>query len=144
MVKSGELAKYQLAIVAHLINILGQVAIGYNIGCELEKKIKMHPVLKDIARNKGFRALVSAFHRHSHNRRCGIDNLTIYLNALAPTTCYTTRLRRQQAITIYLKHTNTFNTYQGSTLILCNKYWHALEIRATHDVLHESMQELGV
>ncbi|KAJ6586510.1 hypothetical protein DFH09DRAFT_1245702 [Mycena vulgaris] len=167
MVKSGELAKYPLAIVAHLIDILGQVAIGYDIGCELEKKIKMHPVLKDIARDKGFRALVGAFHGHGHNRRCGIDNLTIYVqgvgletlegceilfsksNALAPTTRYATRFHRQQAITTYLKHIDTFDTYlyknpHSQALVLCNKYRRALEIRATHDVLRESMRELGV
>jgi hypothetical protein len=34
-------------------------------------------------------------------------------NALAATTRYASRFHRQQAITTYLKHADTFDTYQG-------------------------------
>ncbi|KAJ6538646.1 hypothetical protein DFH09DRAFT_1249621 [Mycena vulgaris] len=162
MVKSGELAKYPLAIASHLMNVLGEVAVAYDVGCNLEKQIKAHPALKDLARDTGFRALVGAFHGHGHARLCGIDNLMIYVkgvgleagegceilfsksNALAPTTRYATRYYRQLAITTYLKHIDAFDTYHGLSLLLCNKYRRALRIRATHDVLRKSMRELGV
>ncbi|KAJ7857274.1 hypothetical protein B0H14DRAFT_2352306, partial [Mycena olivaceomarginata] len=131
MVRSSKLSKYPLAIVAHLLNILGEIAIGYDIGCKFGKIVKVHPALKDLARDKNFRALVGAFHGHGHNRLCGLDNLMTYVegvglealetcesffsksNALASTTRYSSRFHRQQAITTYLKHTDTFDTYQG-------------------------------
>ncbi|KAJ6522137.1 hypothetical protein DFH09DRAFT_938515, partial [Mycena vulgaris] len=162
MVKSGELAKYPLAIVHHLLDILGTVAMGYEVGCKLDKTIKAHPALKGLAHEKAFRSLVGAFHGHGHNRLCGVDNLTIYVrgvglealegceilfsksNALASTTRYSSRFHRQRAITTYFKHADTFDTYQGLTLMLCNKYRRALAIRATHGVLREAMVRLGV
>ncbi|KAJ7918559.1 hypothetical protein B0H13DRAFT_2321316 [Mycena leptocephala] len=162
MVKSGELSKYGLSIVNHLLNVLGEIALGYDIGCKLGKLVKAHPALKDIACEKDFWALVGTFHGHGHNRLCGLDNLMIYVkgvglealetcesffsksNALASTTHYASRFHRQQAITTYLKHADQFDMYQGLTLGLCNKYRRALEIKATHTSLHDAMRELGV
>ncbi|KAJ7829966.1 hypothetical protein B0H14DRAFT_2366152 [Mycena olivaceomarginata] len=131
MVKSGELSKYPLALTAHILNVLGEVAIGYDIGCKFGKMVKVHPALKELAADKNFRALVGAFHGHGHGRLCGLDNLMTYVegvglealeicesffsksNALASTTRYASRFHRQQAITTYLKHTDAFETYQG-------------------------------
>ncbi|KAJ6493462.1 hypothetical protein C8R45DRAFT_187933 [Mycena sanguinolenta] len=162
MVKSGELSKYPLSVTAHILNTLGEAAIGYDIGCKLGKMIKVHPALKDLARDKNFRALVGAFHGHGHNRLCGLENLMTYVegvgteplegcesffsksNALASTTRYASRFHRQQAITTYLQHTDTFDTYCGLTLLLCNKYRRALEIKSTFSALRDSMRELGV
>ncbi|KAJ7803376.1 hypothetical protein B0H14DRAFT_3154471 [Mycena olivaceomarginata] len=62
VVKSGELSKYPLAIMAHLLNILGEVAIGYDIGCKFDKMVKVHPALKELAADKNFRALVAQAH----------------------------------------------------------------------------------
>ncbi|KAJ7853837.1 hypothetical protein B0H14DRAFT_3653218 [Mycena olivaceomarginata] len=158
MVKSGELSKYPLAITAHLLNVLGEVAIGYDIGCKFGKMVKVHPALKELVHDKNFRALVGTFHGHGHNRLCRLDNLMTYVegvglealetcesffsksNALASTTRYASRFHRQQAITTYLKHTNTFDTYQG----LISKYRRALEIKSTYSALRQSMRELGV
>ncbi|KAJ6518121.1 hypothetical protein C8R47DRAFT_1205193 [Mycena vitilis] len=162
MVKSGELFKYPAAVTEHILDTLGEVGLGYDIGCKFGKKFKAHPALKDLARDKNFRALVGAFHGHGHNRLCGLDNLMTYVdgvglealegcesffsksNALSSVTRYATRFHRQQAITTYLKHTDTFDTYQGLTLLLCNKYRRALEIKSTYPVLLESMRELGI
>ncbi|KAJ6476159.1 hypothetical protein C8R45DRAFT_1054631 [Mycena sanguinolenta] len=162
MVKSGELSKYPLSVTAHILNTLGEVALGYDIGCKLGKIVKVHPALKDLARDKNFRALVGAFHGHGHNRLCGLDNLMIYVegvgseplegcesffsksNALASTTRYASRFHRQQAITTYLKHTDTFDTYHGLTTLLCSKYRRALETKSTYAALCKTMQELGV
>lgn len=129
-------SKYPLAVSHHLLNVLGEVALGYDIGCKLAKIIKAHPALKDLARSKNFRALVGAFHGHGHNRLCGLENLMTYVdgvglealegceiffsksNALASTTRYATRFHREQAITTYLKHTDTFDTYAN----LCKSF----------------------
>ncbi|KAJ7727652.1 hypothetical protein DFH07DRAFT_871547 [Mycena maculata] len=145
MVRSGELS-----------------LLRYDIGCKFGKKVKVHPALKELARDKKFRALVGSFHGHGHNRLCGLDNLMTYVegvgleageicetffsksNALAATTRYASRFHRQQAITTYLKHTDTFDTYQGLTVLLCNKYRRALGIKATYATLRQSMRELGV
>ncbi|KAF7344239.1 hypothetical protein MVEN_01715100 [Mycena venus] len=143
MIKSGELSKYPLAITAHLLNILGEIAIGYDIGCKFGKMVKVHPALKELAADKNFHALVGAFHGHGHGRLCGLDK-PHDSNALASTTCYASRFHRQQAITTYLKHVNTFETYQGLSLLLCSKYKRALEIKATETTLRATMRELGV
>ncbi|KAJ7801388.1 hypothetical protein B0H14DRAFT_2386481 [Mycena olivaceomarginata] len=81
-------------------------------------------------------AAIGAFHRHGHGRLCGLDNLMTYVegvrlealeicesffsksNALALTTRYASRFHREQAITTYLKHTDTFETYHG----LCESF----------------------
>ncbi|KAJ7066287.1 hypothetical protein C8F01DRAFT_1208564 [Mycena amicta] len=145
MVKSGELSKYPLAILFHLLNVLGELAMGYDVGCKLGKTVKAHPAIKDLAASNNFRALIGAFHGHGHARLCGLDNLLTYRwraaspsspnpIALASTTRYASRFHRQQAITTYLKHADAFDTYQGlSQPVLCNKY-----------PLYETMRELGV
>jgi hypothetical protein len=132
-------SKYPLAITAHLLNILGEIATGYDIGCKFGKMVKVHPALKELARDKSFRALVGAFHGHGHNRLCGLDNLMTYVegvglealetcesffsksNALASTTRYASRFHRQQAIGTYLKHADAFETYQGLSKFFLEK-----------------------
>ncbi|KAJ7707031.1 hypothetical protein B0H14DRAFT_3525882 [Mycena olivaceomarginata] len=150
-------SKYPLAITAHLLNTLGEIAIGYNIGCKFGKIVKVHPALKELAADKNFCALVGAFHGHGHGRLCGLDNLMTYVegigleapeicesffsksNTLASTTRYASRFHREQAIMTYLKHTDTFETYHG-----LSSTKRVLEIRATKTTLHATMRELGV
>jgi hypothetical protein len=72
-------SKYLLAITTHLLNILGEIAIGYDIGCKFAKMVKVHLALKELARDKSFRALVGTFHGHGHNRLCSLDNLMTYV-----------------------------------------------------------------
>ncbi|KAJ7467356.1 hypothetical protein B0H11DRAFT_2306441 [Mycena galericulata] len=162
MVKSGELAKYGFAITNHLLRVLGELGLGYDIGCKFGKMVKTHPVLGPLAIDQRFRALVGAFHGHAHNRRCQLCNLSTYVkgvgqegletcesffsksNALAATTRYATAFHRKQAITTYLKHTDRFDTWQGLSLLLCNKYRRALRTKETHAELHDAMLRLGV
>ncbi|KAJ7719756.1 hypothetical protein B0H14DRAFT_3098579 [Mycena olivaceomarginata] len=162
MVKSGELAKYGFAITAHLLNVLGEVATGYDIGCKFGKMVRMHPVLSSLAAANNYKSLVGAFHGHAHCRRCQLKNLTTYVegvgledleecesyfsksNALASTTRYSTAFHRQQAITTYLKHADTVDAYQGLSTVLANKYRRALKIKATLPMLRETMASLGV
>ncbi|KAJ7736214.1 hypothetical protein DFH07DRAFT_870697 [Mycena maculata] len=165
MVRSGELSKYPPSLTAHIPNVLGEVVLAYDIGCKFKKLVKVHPLLKELATNKNFRALVGAFHGHRHGRLCGLENLMTYVegmgleagegceiffsksNALASTTRYASRFHRQQAIMTYLKHVDTFETYCSLSLLaslLCSKYRRALEIKATYGSLRTAMQDLGV
>ncbi|KAF7341883.1 hypothetical protein MSAN_02043900 [Mycena sanguinolenta] len=162
MVKSGELAKYGFAITAHLLRVLGELGVGYDIGCKFGKMVRMHPALSSLVADNNFKALVGAFHGHAHNRRCQLKNLSTYVkgmgledleecesffsrsNALASTTRYATAFHRQQAITTYLKHVDTADAYQGLSLLLAAKYRRALKIKATEPLLRETMANLGV
>ncbi|KAF8145917.1 hypothetical protein K438DRAFT_1629234, partial [Mycena galopus ATCC 62051] len=119
MVKSGELAKYGFSVINHLIRVLGEVAIGVDIGCKTAKMVKAHPQLSQLAKNNCFRCLVGSFHGHGHGRLCQVCNLATYVegmgledcegcesffsksNALVSTTRYSTVFHRQQAITTY-------------------------------------------
>ncbi|KAJ7243703.1 hypothetical protein C8J57DRAFT_1438524 [Mycena rebaudengoi] len=168
MVMSGELygGKYGFAITNHLIRIFAEMGLslglGYDIGCKFGKQIQVHPILGPLARSHAFRALVGAWHGHAHNCRCQLDHLAKYVegvgredlegcesffsksNALAASTRYSTAFHRKQAITTYLKHTDTFDTYQGLSFLLASKYRRALEIKRTSSLFHEEMRRLGV
>ncbi|KAJ7855627.1 hypothetical protein B0H14DRAFT_3085411 [Mycena olivaceomarginata] len=133
MIRSGELAKYGFAVVNHLLNVIGQVAVGYDIGCKFGK--------------------MAAFHGHAHNWRCQLCHLATYVegvgledleecetffsksNGLAPCT--------RQSVS-YLKHTDVFDTYQSLSLLLVTKYKRALKVRHTWTALKETMRSLGV
>ncbi|KAJ7813590.1 hypothetical protein B0H13DRAFT_2382351 [Mycena leptocephala] len=141
MVKSGEMAKYPFAITAHLLRVLGEHTVGYDIGC---------------------RALVGSFHGHAHCCRCQLKFLAMYVkgmgledleecesffsksNALTSTTQYASAFHRQQAITTCLAHSDTANAYQGLTILIANKYRRVLQIRRTEGQLRETMAALGV
>ncbi|KAJ6571906.1 hypothetical protein B0H19DRAFT_1255832 [Mycena capillaripes] len=143
MIKSGE-SKYGFAVTTHLLRVLGEVANG------------------KLAANNNFKLLVGVFHGHGHNCCCQLDNLSTYvkgvgleplegcesffskLNALASTTCYASQFHQRQVITTYMKHTDTFDTYQNLSLLMCNRYQQALGIKATEPALQDTMQELGV
>ncbi|KAJ7321638.1 hypothetical protein DFH08DRAFT_1033595 [Mycena albidolilacea] len=153
MIRSGELAKYGFAVVNHLLNVIGQVAVGYDIGCKFGKMVNAHPVLGPLAREKGFKSLVGTFHRHAHNRRCQLCHLATYVegvgledleecesffsksNALAPCTRYATAFHRRQAIVSYLKH---------GCLRYVSVLMRALKVRHTRTALKETMRSLGV
>ncbi|KAJ7019155.1 hypothetical protein C8F04DRAFT_1276622 [Mycena alexandri] len=162
MVKSGELAKYGFAVTAHLLRVLGELGLGYDIGCKFGKMVLMHPALAQLAAGNNFKALVGAFHGHAHNRRCQLGNLATYVpgmgledlegcesffsksNALAATTRYASVFHRQQAITTYLKHADAADAYQGLSILLANKYRRALKIKGTEALLRETMATMGV
>ncbi|KAJ7723101.1 hypothetical protein DFH07DRAFT_759653 [Mycena maculata] len=162
MIQSGKLTKYGYAITNHLIKVLSEIAMGYDIGCKFHKMVQAHPVLGDITCENNFRCLVGAFHGHGHCHLCQLTNLATYVkgvglddleycetffsksNALAASTRYTTTFHRKQAITTYLQHTDVFDTYQSLSLLLINKYKRALEIKQVAPALEIAMRELGV
>ncbi|KAF8338601.1 hypothetical protein F5887DRAFT_843200, partial [Amanita rubescens] len=80
MVKSGEKAKYPLAIVNRLLEKFGkQLGVGYDIGCRFRTTIDNSP-LGPRAKELQYQSLVGAFHGHAHNRLCQLSNLATYVD----------------------------------------------------------------
>ncbi|KAJ7832527.1 hypothetical protein B0H14DRAFT_3087771 [Mycena olivaceomarginata] len=162
MVKSGELAKYGLAVIHHLIENLGEIAMGIDVGCQTGKMVKAHPRLSQLARDNNFKCLVGSFHGLRHGRLCQVSNLAMYVpcmgledcegcesyfsksNALASTTRYSSVFHRHQAITTYMQHADTYDAYQGLTVVISNKYRRALKLKAGLPALQEAMRSLHV
>ncbi|KAJ7898283.1 hypothetical protein B0H14DRAFT_2557314 [Mycena olivaceomarginata] len=162
MVQSGELAKYGLAVINHLIRVLGEVTMGIDVGCKTGRMVKAHPRLSELALQNNFKAVVGAFHGLRHGRLCSVCHMSMYVNgmgledckncesyfsksnALVSSTRYSTVFHRQQAITTYMQHTDVCDAYQGLMLIIGNKYWRALKIKQGLPALQEAMQSLNV
>ncbi|KAG2143103.1 hypothetical protein DEU56DRAFT_911034 [Suillus clintonianus] len=73
MVRSGELAKYPLAIIEKLLAVYGKNGgCAYDIGCAFSKTLT-NSSLGTQARELDFRLMVGAFHGHAHNRKCQLD-----------------------------------------------------------------------
>ncbi|KAJ7876438.1 hypothetical protein B0H13DRAFT_2236010 [Mycena leptocephala] len=162
MVRSGELAKYGLAITDALLDAFGpDLGEGYDIGCEFETTIKNSPI-GDKARRLNLRALVGAFHGHAHNRMCQLRFLTTYVrglgledlegcerffsksNALSRSTRYASVFHRRQSIATYMAHVDNFETYANLSKFLVNNYRQALEILDQEDSLHFAMRQAGI
>ncbi|KAJ7844746.1 hypothetical protein B0H14DRAFT_3086428 [Mycena olivaceomarginata] len=70
MVRSGELAKYGLAITNQLLQAFGpDLGLGYNIRCGFSSTVRGSP-LGPLAEALNLKMLVGAFHGHAHNRSC--------------------------------------------------------------------------
>ncbi|KAJ7195263.1 hypothetical protein GGX14DRAFT_377212 [Mycena pura] len=145
MVKSGELMKYGYAVVAHIIQVLEEIAttMGYDIGCKFRQLVMRHPRLGPIARRAGFRSMIGAFHGTGHNRLCQTRNLPKYTpgvgtegfelcenffsksNALAGRTRYSSVFHRLQAITTYLQHSDRAEAYDALSESTATKLFRA-------------------
>ncbi|KAJ7068499.1 hypothetical protein C8F01DRAFT_1017912 [Mycena amicta] len=160
MVKSGEMLKYGFAIVDHLVRVLGPFGMGYDIGCSFGAAVRKHPVLRQVAHRCIF--IVGSFHGPGHSRRCQVKYLPRYRtgfglepmencesyfsksNALAATTRYAMRFRRQQAIVNYMKHTDTADAYGGITNLFTSKYKEVARVLGTKDALRLALSKMGV
>ncbi|RDB25832.1 hypothetical protein Hypma_006599 [Hypsizygus marmoreus] len=119
MVRSGELAKYPLAMVAKALEVLGpQHLVGYDIGCQFQSTISTSSLGPKFTEEK-CRCCLNAFHGFTHNYLCqlhhhpncidgmGIEDLETLervfslSNALAPITRYMTAYRRRVFIDLY-------------------------------------------
>ncbi|KAG1750862.1 hypothetical protein EDB19DRAFT_1893370 [Suillus lakei] len=73
MIQSGELAKYALATVDHLMTVYGENgACTYDIGCAFSKTLSTSS-LGPRAQSLALHMMVGAFHGHAHNRKCQLD-----------------------------------------------------------------------
>ncbi|KAG1792700.1 uncharacterized protein HD556DRAFT_1432574 [Suillus plorans] len=74
MVSSGELAKYPLAIISNVIDVLSERTLGaYDIGCGFQSTIRASR-LGDAFERQKCRMCVDAFHGYAHNYLCQTKN----------------------------------------------------------------------
>ncbi|KAG6839861.1 hypothetical protein C0991_011015 [Blastosporella zonata] len=145
MIRSGELAKNPLAILARALATLGpKLLLGYDIGCEFEKTIHSSS-LGALFKELDCRCCVNAFHGYSHNYLCqlthhpngiegmGLEDLETLervfsaSNSLAPVTRYMTAYRRRVFIDLYFQHWDD-DKYANLATMLYNNYKQALNI----------------
>ncbi|KAJ6450265.1 hypothetical protein C8R45DRAFT_1057216 [Mycena sanguinolenta] len=157
MVRSGELAKYPLAIVNKLLDAFGlKIGRGYDIGCHFETTVN-NSDLGDKARNNQFRSLVGSFHGHAHNRLSQLSFLATYVqgmgledlegceryfsrsNGLARSIRYDSKFHRKQEITTFMRQMDDLETYANLSKFLCDNYRQALKILKTEPELKRWM-----
>ncbi|KAJ7455142.1 hypothetical protein FB451DRAFT_1184469 [Mycena latifolia] len=162
MIKSGELAKYPLVVVNELLGAFGlKIGAGYDVGCHFGVTVD-NSELGEEAREKGLKCLVGSFHGHAHNRLCQLHFLATYVegmgledlegceryfswsNGLAKSCRYASRFHRQQEITTYAKHVDSFETYANLSKFLVSNYHQALQILKTEAALKTWMEREGV
>ncbi|KAJ7612125.1 hypothetical protein FB45DRAFT_1037051 [Roridomyces roridus] len=162
MLRSGELSKYPLAVVEHLLKHFGvDLGVGYDIGCHFCTTLDKSELGPE-ARESRLRCLVGAFHGHAHNRLCQVCFLALYVkglgiedlegcerrfsrsNALAGCCRRASRFHRQQEITAYFKHTDDFDVYANLATFLCSNYEQALKILDDEGIVRRMMWEEDV
>ncbi|KAF7317245.1 hypothetical protein HMN09_00459600 [Mycena chlorophos] len=157
MIESGESAKYGLSITCHLLAVLGKHVLGYDIGCKFEQWVYEHPLVCKLAEEKGFSAVVGAFHITGHLRQCQLRNMPLYRdgmgleavenaenifsksNALAGTTRHASAFHRRQDIVNYFSHSDNFDALANIVSLIHNKYRRALEVLSKEEDLLDYM-----
>ncbi|KAJ6608008.1 hypothetical protein B0H10DRAFT_2304211 [Mycena sp. CBHHK59/15] len=82
MVRSGELMKYPLAMVKHLLDeYSADIGLGYDIMCAFFKTL-MHSSLGQCVTAMRMQGVVPVFHGHVHNRACQIGWHPLYVDAV--------------------------------------------------------------
>ncbi|KAI0671594.1 hypothetical protein C8Q78DRAFT_1019556 [Trametes maxima] len=123
MVRSGELAKYPLALLDHILDMLGDnTALGYDIGCTFKETVARSSLVGPKAALRQVVFAVCAFHGYAHNRQCQLANHPLYLigfgledleglervfsgsNAVARLIRYASRYHWTQALDLHFRH----------------------------------------
>ncbi|KAJ7071763.1 hypothetical protein B0H15DRAFT_793326 [Mycena belliarum] len=162
MIRSGELAKYPLAVVDELLQAFGmKLGAGYDVGCHFQATVN-NSELGARARAQKLRCLVGSFHGHAHNRLCQLGFLATYVegmgledlegcerffsrsNGLARSCRYASRFHRQQEIATYAKHFDSVETYANLSKFLCSNYRQALTILKSEATLKTWMRQEGI
>ncbi|KAJ7041288.1 hypothetical protein C8F04DRAFT_1208483 [Mycena alexandri] len=82
MIRSGELMKYPLAIVARLFELYGaDIALGYDIMCAFYKTLLRSSLGRQTVKLR-MRGVVPAFHGHAHNRSCQLGWHPMYVDGV--------------------------------------------------------------
>ncbi|KAJ6521710.1 hypothetical protein B0H19DRAFT_973878 [Mycena capillaripes] len=144
MIRSGELMKYPLAMVKHLLDEYGaDIGLGYDIMCAFFKTL-MRSSLGQRVTAMRMQGVVPAFHGHAHNRACQIGWHPLYVdgvgledfeecertfaksNHLASTTRLATPFHRQQQIDEHFKFHDE-DKHAASGNFIYQNYRQALE-----------------
>ncbi|KAK0493031.1 hypothetical protein EDD18DRAFT_1310681 [Armillaria luteobubalina] len=142
MVRSGEQAKYPLAVIEKLLEVFGHhLGIRYDIGCKFGGTVS-HSPLSNLAESKQLCILVGLFHGHTHNRLYQLHHLGTYLSRLGLEDLETleqffskSNVLASNQITQYLKHIDRIESFENLSNFLCNNYHQALEITDSYPAL---------
>ncbi|KAJ7888131.1 hypothetical protein B0H14DRAFT_3430321 [Mycena olivaceomarginata] len=162
MIRSGELAKYLLAVVKELLDAFGmKLGAGYDVGCHFGATVA-NSELGDEVHEKKLKCLVGSFHGHAHNGLCQLRFLATYVegmgledlegcewffscsNGLAKSCRYTSRFHHQQEITTYVKHFDSCETYANLSILKTEgalRTWMRQETIDSVDRFHEWLEE---
>ncbi|KZP05572.1 hypothetical protein FIBSPDRAFT_914860 [Athelia psychrophila] len=163
MVRSGEMAKYPLSVVAIMLKVFGKdLGGGYDIGCKLKGTLTRSP-LAQLVHELNYSSLVGSFHGHAHRRLCQLVHLATYVrglgledlegcerafsksNALAGSTRHASVFHRIQAIDAYFKHNDDAEVFANLTLFEYNNYKQCTEIlESGPTALATAMHDLGI
>ncbi|KAL6298786.1 hypothetical protein BKA93DRAFT_820202 [Sparassis latifolia] len=151
MVRSGELAKHPLAIVAKAMEVFGPHTLaGYDIGCSFEQTVR-HSSLGPMFTHLHSRCCVNAFHGYLHSYPwMGLEDLETLerifsaSNLLASVTRYASAFRHQVFILLFFEQWDN-EKYSNLSTMLYNNYKQVLDIIQTQSVaLADAMASLGV
>ncbi|KAI0083349.1 hypothetical protein BDY19DRAFT_987928 [Irpex rosettiformis] len=146
MIKSGELAKYPLAITNHTLDVHGEdnITIGYDIGCTFTSTTNNSSLAPRI-QSRRLSFVVNAFHGYAHNRLyqtmfhilykrgCGIEDLETMerifsaSNNVARTIRYASQFHWAQALDLHFRQWDEEKYYELSKFLYQN-YRQALSI----------------
>ncbi|KAH9885847.1 hypothetical protein C8Q73DRAFT_620026, partial [Cubamyces lactineus] len=160
MIRSGELAKYPLAIMAKVMEVLGDRTLGgFDIGCSFQETLKASSLGPAFIKS-GSRLCVNAFHGYAHNYRCqlhnhpnivpgiGLEDLEVMerifsaSNHLAPIVRYASPYRRRVLIDAFFHHWDE-EKYQNLGLMLYNNFRQAQDVVARGTIeLSEALEAL--
>ncbi|KAJ7881806.1 hypothetical protein B0H14DRAFT_2565708 [Mycena olivaceomarginata] len=142
MIRSGELAKYPLAIVQELLDTFGMnLGAGYDIGCHfgaLSRTASSEASEEEQAQLSFLATYVEGMGLEDLE---GCECYFSRSNGLAKSCRYASRFHRQQEITTYAKHFDSFETYANLSKFLCTKYRQALGILKTEPMLQNWMRQ---
>ncbi|KAI0640521.1 hypothetical protein C8Q79DRAFT_1004171 [Trametes meyenii] len=161
MVRSGELAKYPLAIVTKALETLAQrLLIGYDIGCTFGGTIDRSSLGPEFQQLK-CRCCVDSFHGYSHSHRCqtkhhpnviagtriedlgGMEQIFSSSNQLAPVIRYASKYLQRLLIDMYFKQWDEDKYLNLGTMLLHN-YRQAIEIIVDKTpILQENLRKIG-
>lgn len=76
----GHRAKYPLAILDNLIDVVGKPMLcGYDIGCGFSKTVEKSALVGPKAQQSKMALCVNAFHGHAHCRKCQLEWHPLYV-----------------------------------------------------------------
>ncbi|KAJ7693723.1 hypothetical protein B0H14DRAFT_2651331 [Mycena olivaceomarginata] len=119
MIRTGELAKYPLAVIQELLDMFEMnLGAGYNVGCHFGATVE-NSELGEQARRNNLKCLVGSFHGHAHNPLCQLSFLATYVEGMG------------------------LEDLEGCKF-LCTNYRQALAILKTEPALQKWMGQEGV
>ncbi|EIW77818.1 hypothetical protein CONPUDRAFT_61444, partial [Coniophora puteana RWD-64-598 SS2] len=163
MVRSGELAKYGLAVTNHLLDVHGHdINLAQDTGCAFSKTIANSPLLADKARTRNLSVCVNAFHGWAHSRLCQLNFHPLYRkgaglsdleqmerafsasNATVRLIRYASRFHFLQGLDLHFLQWDE-DRYGELSTFLCQKYRQALTIITEYSpAVQEMCQRLSI